>query len=37
MVSCIKIGQQMAEMKKRAKLEKNHGFLMDFLFDFWEK
>jgi hypothetical protein len=23
--------------EKRAKLEKNHGFLTDFLFDFWEK
>jgi hypothetical protein len=23
--------------EKRAKLEKNHGFLTDFLLDFWEK
>jgi hypothetical protein len=23
--------------EKRAKLEINHGFLTDFLFDFWEK
>jgi hypothetical protein len=23
--------------EKRAKLEKIHGFLTDFLFDFWEK
>jgi hypothetical protein len=25
------------KVEKRAKLEKNHGFLTDFLFDFWEK
>jgi hypothetical protein len=38
---CIKIGQQMAEIsskkiEKHAKIQKNHGFLTDFLFDFIE-
>jgi hypothetical protein len=45
---CIKIGQQMAKIsskegrqttkkiEKHAKIQKNHGFLTDFLFDFIE-